>query len=120
MLVVIIFQVRSLSALAMTVLTSPLGLVGVVPTGATLAFDAVGGGKLAGQILNAMEAVAVESPEEPYNMYGSSTQKQVYIYGALDPGPIELARVAPAWRGVSAAGCSFTSWPTWVQRSKHG
>ena len=31
MLVVIIFQVRSLSALAMTVLTAPLGLVGVVP-----------------------------------------------------------------------------------------
>jgi multidrug efflux pump subunit AcrB len=31
MLVVMIFQVRSLSALAMTVLTSPLGLVGVVP-----------------------------------------------------------------------------------------
>jgi multidrug efflux pump subunit AcrB len=32
MLVVIIFQVRSLPALAMTVLTAPLGLVGVVPT----------------------------------------------------------------------------------------
>src|SRR5260370_10138522 len=31
MLVVIIFQVRSLPALAMTVLTAPLGLVGVVP-----------------------------------------------------------------------------------------
>jgi NADPH2:quinone reductase len=61
-------------------------------TGATLAFDAVGGGKLAGQILNAMEAVAVESSEEPYNMYGSSIHKQVYIYGALDPGPIDLAR----------------------------
>jgi multidrug efflux pump subunit AcrB len=32
MLVVIIFQVRSLSALTMTVLTAPLGLAGVVPT----------------------------------------------------------------------------------------
>ena len=32
MLVVIIFQVRSLSALTMTILTAPLGLVGVVPT----------------------------------------------------------------------------------------
>jgi hypothetical protein len=60
-------------------------------TGATLAFDAIGGGKLAGQILNAMEAVAAGSAET-YNMYGSSVHKQVYIYGTLDPGPIELTR----------------------------
>jgi NADPH2:quinone reductase len=61
-------------------------------TGATLAFDAIGGGKLAGQILNAMEAVAAGVSAETYNMYGSSIHKQVYIYGALDPGPIELTR----------------------------
>ena len=61
-------------------------------TGATLAFDAIGGGKLAGQILNAMEAVAAGASAETYNMYGSSVHKQVYIYGALDPGPIELTR----------------------------
>ncbi len=41
-------------------------------TGATLAFDAIGGGKLAGQILNAMEAVAAGASAETYNMYGSS------------------------------------------------
>ena len=61
-------------------------------TGATLAFDAIGGGKLAGQILNAMETVAAGASAETYNMYGSSVHKQVYIYGALDPGPIELTR----------------------------
>ena len=61
-------------------------------TGATLAFDAIGGGKLAGQILNAMEAVATGASAETYNMYGSSVHKQVYTYGALDPGPIELTR----------------------------
>jgi NADPH:quinone reductase len=61
-------------------------------TGATLAFDAIGGGKLAGQILNAMEAVAAGASAETYNMYGSSVHKQVYIYGTLDPGPIELTR----------------------------
>ena len=61
-------------------------------TGATLAFDAIGGGKLAGQILNAMEAVAAGASAETYSMYGSSVHKQVYIYGTLDPGPIELTR----------------------------
>ena len=61
-------------------------------TGATLAFDAIGGGKLAGQILNAMEAVAAGASADTYNMYGSNVHKQVYVYGTLDPSPIELAR----------------------------
>jgi len=60
-------------------------------TKATLAFDAVGGGPLAGQILNAMEAAIVE-PDAPYSRYGSDVHKQVYVYGALDPRPIELRR----------------------------
>jgi NADPH2:quinone reductase len=60
-------------------------------TKATLAFDAVGGGRLAGQILNAMEAAIVPA-EAPYNRYGSDVHKQVYVYGALDPRPIELRR----------------------------
>lgn len=55
----------------------------VTETGATLAFDAIGGGKLAGQILTAMEAAAVKNAAE-YSRYGSSTFKQVYIYGGLD------------------------------------
>ncbi|MEM7436806.1 MAG: zinc-binding dehydrogenase [Myxococcota bacterium] len=63
----------------------------LVATGATLAFDAVGGGKLASQILMSMEAAAAAS-EKSYSPYGSSTHKQVYIYGALDRGPTELTR----------------------------
>jgi NADPH:quinone reductase len=69
-------------------------------TGATLAFDAIGGGKLAGQILNAMEAVAAGASAETYNMYGSSVHKQVYVYGTLDPGPIELTRGAGMTWGI--------------------
>ena len=60
-------------------------------TGATLAFDAVGGGDLASQILNAME-VAVTEPGAPYSRYGTQVHKQVYVYGALDRRPVELRR----------------------------
>jgi hypothetical protein len=60
-------------------------------TKATLAFDAVGGGGLVSQILNAMEA-AIVPPDAAYSRYGSDVHKQVYVYGALDPRPIELRR----------------------------
>ncbi|MFL6624025.1 MAG: zinc-binding dehydrogenase [Sulfurifustis sp.] len=60
-------------------------------TGATIAFDAIGGGKLASQILTCMEAAAVAKMKE-YSRYGSTTHKQVYIYGGLDRGPTELIR----------------------------
>jgi NADPH2:quinone reductase len=63
----------------------------LVATGATLAFDAIGGGRLAGQILTCMEAAAVSKMKE-YNRYGSTTHKQVYIYGMLDRSPTELVR----------------------------
>jgi hypothetical protein len=60
-------------------------------TSATLAFDATGGGKLVSQILTAMEAAANTSARE-YSRYGSTTHKQVYIYGGLDPSPTMLTR----------------------------
>jgi NADPH:quinone reductase-like Zn-dependent oxidoreductase len=60
-------------------------------TGATLAFDAIGGGKLAGQILGAMEA-ALNRTAKVYSRYGSATHKQLYIYGGLDVSPTELVR----------------------------
>ncbi len=60
-------------------------------TGATIAFDAIGGGKLAGQILTCME-VAANRNAKVYSRYGSNVHKQVYIYGALDTGPTELSR----------------------------
>jgi NADPH:quinone reductase len=65
----------------------------LVATSATLAFDATGGGKLAGQILTAMEAAAnTKVGPGAYNRYGSTTHKQVYIYGGLDRGPTEFNR----------------------------
>lgn len=60
-------------------------------TNATIAFDAIGGGKLASQILSCMETAAASRLRE-YSRYGSSTHKQVYIYGMLDRGPVELGR----------------------------
>ncbi|MDH3654267.1 MAG: zinc-binding dehydrogenase [Myxococcales bacterium] len=63
----------------------------LITTGATLAFDAIGGGTLAGQILTCMEAAASATGAQ-YSPYGTTTHKQVYIYGGLDRSPIVLAR----------------------------
>jgi NADPH2:quinone reductase len=65
-------------------------IAAVRATKATLAFDAIGGGKLAGQILTAMEVAATGHGE--YSRYGSTTHKQVYIYGGLDREPTVLNR----------------------------
>jgi NADPH2:quinone reductase len=61
----------------------------ITATDATLAFDAIGGGPLAGQILTCME-VAANRNATAYSRYGSTTHKQVYVYGRLDLRPIEL------------------------------
>jgi NADPH2:quinone reductase len=63
----------------------------LVDTGATIAFDATGGGKLAGQILSCMEAALNRTATE-YSRYGSTTHKQVYLYGGLDTSPTEFNR----------------------------
>ena len=63
----------------------------VAETGATIGFDAIGGGKLAGHILQAME-IAASRIMTTYNRYGSGTFKQVYIYGGLDTGPTVIDR----------------------------
>ena len=60
-------------------------------TGATLAFDATGGGTLASTILSAMEAAAARTPGA-YSIYGSVKHKQVYLYGGLDTSPTALNR----------------------------
>jgi len=62
-----------------------------VETSATLGFDAIGGGRIAGQILSAMEAAALRTAGA-YSRYGSNVYKQVYIYGGLDRGPTEFTR----------------------------
>ncbi len=68
-------------------------------TGATIAFDAIGGGDLAGILLSRMEKVAGEQAGE-FSRYGSDTHKQVYIYGGLDRGPTTLSRDFGARWGV--------------------
>ena len=63
----------------------------LMDTGATIAFDATGGGQLAGQILTCMES-ALNRTATVYSRYGSTTHKQVYIYGGLDVRPTEITR----------------------------
>ena len=63
----------------------------IAETGATIAFDAIGGGSLASAILQAMESAATRTTTS-YSRYGSDTFKQLYIYGALDTGPTILDR----------------------------
>ena len=61
----------------------------LVETNATIAFDAVGGGSLAGAILTAMEQ-AQQRRAGGAGFYGSSTPKRAYIYGRLDMTPTIL------------------------------
>ena len=69
----------------------------LVATGATIAFDATGGGTLAGQILQCMEA-AINRTAKEYSRYGSAVHKQVYLYGGLDTRPTEIQRTfGMAW-----------------------
>jgi NADPH:quinone reductase len=63
----------------------------LIETGATIGFDAIGGGKLSGQILGCMETAAAKRATS-YSRYGTDVFKQVYIYGALDVGPTILNR----------------------------
>ena len=63
----------------------------LVASGATIGFDAIGGGPLAGQILGCMEA-ALNRSATVYSRYGSATHKQVYLYGSLDMSPAVLNR----------------------------
>jgi NADPH2:quinone reductase len=63
----------------------------IIETGATIAFDPIGGGQLTSDILNCMEVAAARDIKE-YSVYGSDTFKQVYIYGGLNRGPITLNR----------------------------
>jgi NADPH2:quinone reductase len=94
-------QLRSQGAAHVCNSTSPQFIPDLIAaltaTGATIGFDAIGGGKLAGQILSCMEA-ALSGKAASYSRYGSTIHKQVYIYGGLGAGPIELTRnIGMAW-----------------------
>ncbi len=66
-------------------------LSALLATGATLAFDAIAGGELANDIFSAMEAAANQSASD-FSRYGSTTHKQIYMYGGLDRRPSTLKR----------------------------
>ena len=75
----------------------PALVVAVETTGATLAFDAIGGGTMASTLLSAMEAVQIRKLAT-YSRYGSPVHKQIYIYGVLDPRPKVLdGQFGTAW-----------------------
>ena len=86
---------RILGATHVCNMTSPTFMAdltaALIDTGATIGFDAIGGGRHVGQILACMEA-AVKSKAGGYSRYGSDVHKQVYIYGDLDYGPTEILR----------------------------
>tara|TARA_B100000497_G_C7675807_1_gene408248 strand:+ start:172 stop:1284 length:1113 start_codon:yes stop_codon:yes gene_type:complete len=63
----------------------------ITVTGATLAFECIGGGDMAGQILDAMEK-ALASKADNYSVYGTTTLKQIYIYGSLNQAPTTFSR----------------------------
>lgn len=63
----------------------------VATTDATIGFDATGGGTLTSNILTAMET-AQSRKDGAVGNYGSTTHKQVYIYGGLDRSPTTLTR----------------------------
>ncbi|HWL45612.1 MAG TPA: zinc-binding dehydrogenase [Ilumatobacter sp.] len=70
----------------------PEGLVAALKaTGATIAFDAIGGGTLADTLLRSMERALSDSAEQ-FSTYGSAQLKQVYTYGGLDRSPTVLKR----------------------------
>jgi len=64
----------------------------IAATGATIAFDAIGGGTQGGRILAAMEAVAARALAGGYSRYGSDVHKQLYVYGMLDTAPTVIDR----------------------------
>lgn len=66
-------------------------------TGATLAFDAIGGGTIASDILHSME-IAQNRKSHEFSRYGSPVHKQVYVYGLLNPGDrILRTNIGTAW-----------------------
>merc|ERR1712039_571796 len=75
----------------------------LLATGATVAFDAVGGGELCGQILTCMQMASNKKGAE-FSIYGGPGPLQVYVYGGLAPGPIVINRSPPLNMHWSAGG----------------
>jgi len=66
-------------------------------TGAMVGFDAIGGGRLAGDILCCMEA-ALNRHAAEFDRFGSKTMKRMFVYGGLNGTAIELPQaMGKAW-----------------------
>ena len=63
----------------------------ILETSATVAFDAIGGGELAGQLLNAMHNVFSDDRGNLPTL-NTGLRKQLYIYGGLDRSPTVIKR----------------------------
>jgi NADPH-dependent curcumin reductase CurA len=88
----------------------------VAATGATLGFDAIGGGTTASELLMAMETALIRNGAEVTG-YGTSVHKQVYVYGGLDVGPIVIdRRFGFSW---SVAGWLLTPFLSTVSMEDH-
>jgi NADPH:quinone reductase len=85
----------------------------VAETGATIAFDAIGGGALGSQIVAEMERAAARKLTE-FNRYGSDIYKQLYVYGGLDPAPIVFDRLPLGYQW------SVSGWLLWPFLRKAG
>lgn len=69
----------------------------IAATGATIVLDPIGG-RSGGQILSCMEAAIARRPGQAASRYGSDILKQLYVYGTLDPRPVEIPRdIGTAW-----------------------
>ena len=80
----------------------------LVATGATLAFDAIGGGKLAGQILGAMEAALNRTRQGVQPLRLDDAQAGLHLRRPRHR-PDRARCATSAWRGASAAGCCSRS-----------
>merc|ERR1719223_1155350 len=81
-------------------------LAAINATGATIAFDATGGGTLANDILAAFEKSLIELyPETVQGWYGPPQQRSVYKYGGLDKSNSEF---------VPSLGVGNWTWGGWL------
>jgi hypothetical protein len=78
----------------------------LVETGATFAFDALGGGDLGFIIIKSMETAASKNGSARSN-YGSTTFKKLYIYGGLNAGEPLILRPHAGMGGFSWAVQGF-------------
>ncbi|MGJ3626230.1 hypothetical protein AB5I41_03410 [Sphingomonas sp. MMS24-JH45] len=109
---------RPMSSTARMPISAPKLVDAIAETEATIAFDAIGGGSLGSDIVQAMEQAANRNMKE-YSRYGSNSFKQLYIYGALDLAPTTLNRLAFGFQW-SVSGWLLTPFMQRARRHRRG